>query len=116
MLSNKEQAFNIINTASGACAFTGGLLMQAATVKADAPILTSIQIKLAKGLAALGHYITSVDIVACIGTQIGASVGAGGARALLGWAHGLGNLANANVTFAHAEAMGWVAYKHSGRT
>jgi len=56
--------------------------------------------------------LDEADALAYLGTQAGVGFGVAGARAILGWFPGIGNVANATVTFAHTEALGWAAYKY----
>ena len=114
MVSSKnEQAKDIIHTAATKCAGTAGALAQGAVVGADAPFLTAIQTAMVNDLAKLfGHELDVADLLAYLGTQAGVTIGVVGAKAMLGWFPGIGNLANAVVTFMHTEALGWAAYKY----
>lgn len=114
-MSRKEDANAIIHTAAALCAGTAGALAQGATVGADAPALTAIQTGMVKELANLFDCdLDTADVLAYLGTQAGVTIGVSGAKALLGWFPGIGNLANAAITFSHTEALGWAAYKYFG--
>ncbi|WP_339135231.1 MAG: hypothetical protein WGN25_17400 [Candidatus Electrothrix sp. GW3-4] len=112
-MSRREEASAIIHTAAALCAATAGAFAQGATVGADTPALIAIQTKMVKELAGLfDHKIVSEDILNYLIVKPGEYVGVQGAKALLGMFPGIGNLANAGITFTHPEALGWAAYKY----
>lgn len=112
-MSKKEEASAIIHTAAALCAATAGALAQGATVGADTPALIAIQTQMVKELAGLfDHEIVLDDVLNYLIVKPGEYVGVQGAKALLGWFPGIGNIANATITFGHTEALGWAAYKY----
>lgn len=112
-MTKKEKAHAIIHGAAASAAATAGALAQGAIFGADTPILTGIHIGMVVALADLfGKEMERAAAVALLGTYAGAGLGVAGAKALLGLIPGLGNAANASVTFAHTEALGWFAYKY----
>lgn len=115
--SLKTRAHQIIHGAATACAATAGAMAQGATVGADAPFLTGIQTAMVVALAALfDRDLDEADALAYLGTQAGVSIGVGGAKAILGIFPGIGNFANAAVTFIHTETLGWTAFDYFRET
>ena len=112
-MSKREDASAIIHTAAALCAAAAGALAQGATVGADTPALIAIQTRMVKELAGLfNHEIVMDDVLNYLIIKPGEYVGVQGAKALLGIFPGIGNLANAAITFSHTEALGWAAYKY----
>ncbi len=115
--SKKEKANAIIHSAASSAAATAGAMAQGATFGADAPILTGIQIGMVIALGELfDQRLDKSAAIALLGTWAGAGLGVAGARAMMGWFPGIGNAANAAVTFAHTEALGYLAYKYFEET
>ena len=114
MINNrKEKATEIIRNTATAAAVTSAALAQGAIIGADIPALTALHIDMIRSLAELFNLgLNDEDLLARLGTLSGVSMGATSAKALLGWFPGVGNLANATITFTHTEALGWAAYKY----
>ncbi|KWT90912.1 hypothetical protein [Candidatus Magnetominusculus xianensis] len=112
-LEREKRAKMIIHGASVASAATAGALAQGATLGLDTPFLTVITVGMVIALGELFDQKTNKSTaLAILGQAAGAGVGVAGAKALLGWFPGIGNLANAIITTIYTEGLGWWVYKY----
>lgn len=109
----KDKAHQIILTATVAASTASGAMAQGAAFGADTPVLTGIHVGM---IASLGElFDQSVDKLAAVTIlrlAAGAGIGVYGAKALLGWIPGLGNLANASISAAYTEKLGWWCFDY----
>lgn len=109
----KQRANKIIHGAAASSASTSAALAQGATLGADTPIITAIAVGMVIALGELfGKSLEKSTAIAILGQTAGASIGVAGAKAVLGWFPGIGNIANATISFTYLEALGWSIYKY----
>lgn len=90
-------------------AVTAALLAQ--TVVGDEAALTALTVAMIIAVAKLnGVDWDSGQALAFLGIYIGGYVGSRGAAFLIKWIPGVGNAANAAVTFTTTEVLGWATY------
>lgn len=81
------------------------------TIIGDEAILTALTVAMIISVARLnGAKWSHGEALAFLGIFIGTYVGTRGGALLLKWIPGIGNIANAGVSFLTTEALGWATY------
>jgi uncharacterized protein (DUF697 family) len=112
MNSKIERAAIIIHGSAVASAIAAGAFAQGAWFGADTFLLTPITVWMIISIGLLfGKKYEESALWSVFGVALGAAAGVGLAKALLGLFPGLGNIANAGITFSLTEAIGWGSYK-----
>lgn len=109
MEDKKRMTGMLIHGFAVAHAITAALLAQ--TLVGDEAALTALTIAMIIAVAKLnGADWDSGQALAFLGIFIGGYFGARGAAFLIKWIPGIGNAANAAVTFTTTEILGWATY------
>ncbi len=109
MESKKKMTGMMIHGFAIAHAATAALLAQ--TFVGDEAALTTLTIAMIISVAKMnGADWDAGAALAFLGVFIGGYVGVRGATFLIKWIPGIGNAANAAVTFATTEVLGWATY------
>lgn len=103
----------MIHGAAVAASAASGGLAQGALLGLDTPILTAIYIGLVQKLGKIfNQEITDEDGMAVLAAFGGFGLGVFGVKAVLGFLPGIGNLANAAISAATTEAIGWYCFNY----
>lgn len=109
MDSKKKMTGMMIHGFAAAHALTAALLAQ--TLVGDEAVLTTLTIAMIVAVAKMNGADWDTGMaLAFLGIFIGGYVGVRGATFLIKWVPGVGNAANAAVTFTTTEVLGWAAY------
>lgn len=109
MQDKKKMTGMMIHTFAAAHAVTAALLAQ--TMIGDEAALTALTIAMIIAVAKMnGADWDSGAALAFLGIFIGGYIGTRGATFLIKWIPGVGNAANAAVTFTTTEVLGWATY------
>lgn len=109
MDSKKKMTGMLIHGFAIAHAATAALLAQ--TIVGDEAALTALTVAMIVAVAKMnGADWDSGSALAFLGVFIGGYVGSRGAATLIKWIPGIGNAANAAVTFTTTEVLGWATY------
>jgi len=102
-----NKAHLIIHGAAVSAAAASGAMAQGAAFGADTVVLTTIHVGMVLALGELfGQSLDKQAAMAILGTAAGAGVGVFGAKAILGFFPGIGNVANATISGSYTEALG----------
>jgi len=109
MVSTKRVTGIIIH--GFAVAHAGAAFALAQTVVGDEAVLTALTVAMIVAVAkANGAKWGIGDAFSYLGVMAGAYLGSRGAVFLIKWLPGIGNMANATVTFGITEMLGWAVY------
>lgn len=109
----KEKAGMVIHAATVAASAASAALAQGAVFGADTAVLTGIHIGMIHNLGELfGENLGRQAAMTILGPFAGAGIGVAGVKGLLGLFPGLGNAANAAISAAYTEALGWWCFKY----
>jgi uncharacterized protein (DUF697 family) len=112
-ISQRKRAKVLIHGAAVAAGAASGALAQGGIIALDTPILGVIYIGLIEELGELFHQKVTKECGAALLAEFGGfSVGLFGVKAVLGFLPGIGNLANAGISTATTEAMGWSFFNY----
>jgi uncharacterized protein (DUF697 family) len=112
-ISQRKRAKVLIHGAAVAAGAASGGLAQGAVLALDTPILGAIYIGLVEELGALFHQKVTKKCGAALLAEFGGfGVGVLGVKAVLGFLPGIGNVANAGISAATTEAIGWSLFKY----
>ena len=99
--------------AIASAAAASGAMAQGAVFGADTVVLTTIHVGIVLVLGELfGQSLNKQAAMAILGTAAGAGVGVFGAKAILGFFPGIGNVANATISGSYTEALGWWCFNY----
>ena len=112
-IKQTNKAHLLIHGAAVAAGAASGALAQGAVLALDTPILGVIYIGLIEELGELFHQKVTKECGAELLAEFGGfSVGLFGVKAVLGIVPVLGNFANAGISTATTEAMGWSFFNY----
>jgi uncharacterized protein (DUF697 family) len=106
-----NKAHLVIHGAAASAAAASGAMAQGAAFGADTVVLTTIHVGMVLALGELfGQSLDKQAAMAILGTAAGAGVF--GAKAILGFLPGIGNIANATISGSYTEALGWWCFNY----
>lgn len=115
-MATKEQrikAHKIIHIAVVAASTASGAMAQGAIFGADTGVLIGIYLGMIASLGELfGQSVSEQAAMSLLKTSAGAGIAAFGVKAILGFLPGLGNMANASISAAYTEKLGWKCFDY----
>lgn len=108
-----KETRSIIHKAATSAAIASGAMAQGSIVSLDTPVLVTIHIGMVVAIGAVfGKKVSHANAIALLGAATGVGIGVAGVKSVMGIVPIAGNLANATVSFAYTEALGWFCFKY----